>query len=198
MLCGSQGTVNHSLPGEFTTSPVRIVSTGKALQYNPTMDLQEFFLKQKEAIRGRSREVFALLRQEQFQWRPEKDALSVGEMLRHLWVSEEGVRRVALEGNFVYYETRIPQGLRAVIGAPTTLEEELKQVERVHLETLTAVRELPLKAFDEERVHETLGFRRKVSVILFGINEHEVHHRAQLMTYLRILGTPAPEPFRRR
>ena len=45
---------------------------------------------------------------------------------------------------------------------------------------------------------ETLGFRRKVGVMLFGINEHEVHHRAQLMTYLRMLGTPAPEPFAKR
>jgi len=47
-------------------------------------------------------------------------------------------------------------------------------------------------------VNDAIGFRRKVSVILFGINEHEVHHRAQLMTYLRMLGTPAPEPFAKR
>jgi uncharacterized damage-inducible protein DinB len=38
-----------------------------------------------------------------------------------------------------------------------------------------------------------LGFRRRVAVILLGINEHEIHHRAQLMVYLRILGSPAPE-----
>ena len=56
----------------------------------------------------------------------------------------------------------------------------------------------PLERWDEERVHEALGFRRKAGVVLFGINEHEVHHRAQLMTYLRMLGTPAPEPFARR
>jgi len=43
-----------------------------------------------------------------------------------------------------------------------------------------------------------LGFRRKVGVILLGINEHEIHHRAQLMTYLRILGTPVPEAVTRR
>lgn len=161
------------------------------------MTLQEFFLKQKEAIRARSREVFAMLRPEHFGWRPEKDALSVGEMLRHLWVSEEGVRRVALEGNFTYYEKRIPQGLRAVIGTPSALAAELEQIERVHLETLAAVRAGPAERFEEERVHGALGFRRKVGVILFGINEHEIHHRAQLMTYLRMLGTPAPEPFRR-
>ena len=162
------------------------------------MDLKEFFLKQKEAIRARTRQITALVRPEHFDWRPEKEALSVGEMLRHLWVSEEGVRRVALEGDFAYYERRIPEGLRAVLGAPATLADELRNLERVHTETLAAVAAIPLVRWEEERIHPGLGFRRKVAVILLGINEHEIHHRAQLMTYLRMLGTPAPEPIPRR
>lgn len=166
--------------------------------YNPGVDFCDLFLKQKEAIRARTREVFGLLQPQHFGWRPEKDALSVGEMLRHLWVSEEGVRRVALEGNFAYYERRIPAGLRAVLGTPESLEREIAEIERVHAETLAAVRACPPELFEETRAHDGLGFRRKVYVILLGINEHEVHHRAQLMTYLRMLGTPVPEPFARR
>lgn len=163
------------------------------------MTLTEFFLKQKEVGRKRTEEVFALLRPEHMAWTPAKGALSVGEMLRHLWVSEEGVRRVAINGDFSYYEKRVPGGLAAVLGEPAkSLDEELRQIRRVHQETLTAVRKLPEKTWDEERVHEGLGFHRKVAVILFGINEHEVHHRAQLMTYLRMLGTPVPEPSSRR
>jgi len=185
MLCGLAEAVNFAC---------RRVSQG----YNAAMDLREFFLKQKIAIRNRSREVFTLLRPEQMAWKPAPGALSVGETLRHLWVSEEGVRRAALEGNFAYYEARIPGGLAAVLGTPGTLEEELRKIERVHDETLAAVRACAPEKFDEERVHQGLGFRRKVGVVLFSINEHEVHHRAQLMTYLRMLGTPAPEPFARR
>lgn len=163
------------------------------------MTLPEFFLKQKEAGRKRTEEVFALLRQEQMNWRPTQGALSIGEMLRHLWVSEEGTRKAALDGDFTYYEKRVPGGLGAVLGAPAkSFEDELRQIKRVHEETLAAVRKLPEAGWDEERVHPGLGFQRKVAVILFGINEHEVHHRAQLMTYLRILGTPAPEPFAKR
>jgi uncharacterized damage-inducible protein DinB len=56
----------------------------------------------------------------------------------------------------------------------------------------------PLERFEEERHHPALGFRRKVYSILFGINEHEIHHRAQLMTYLRLLGKPVPEAVVRR
>jgi len=161
------------------------------------MDLREFFLKQKEAIRGRTRQVVGMVEPAHLDWRPEKDALSVGEMLRHIWVSEEGVRRVALDGNFAYYETRIPHGLHAVLGKPGSLAEETANLERVHRETLAAVAAWPLERWEEERVREALGFRRKVYAVLLGINEHEIHHRAQLMTYLRMLGKPVPEAARR-
>jgi hypothetical protein len=161
------------------------------------MTLQEFFLKQKQAVRKRTLEVWALLRPGHLSWKPEKDALSVGEMLSHTWTSEEGVRRAALDGDFAYYETRIPKGLSALIGMPSSLEEELEHIGRVHRETLAAVAAIPAEIFEKERIHAGLGFRRTVAVMLFGINEHEVHHRAQLMTYLRMLGTPAPEPFQR-
>jgi len=156
------------------------------------MTLQQFFLKQKEAIRARTRDVFGMLRTEHMEWRPEKDALSIGELLRHLWVSEEGVRRCALAGDFSYYEIRIPKGLLAVMGTPGSLEEEMANNDRVHTDTISAVAGLPESEFDQERGNPGLGFRRKVAVILFGINEHEIHHRAQLMTYLRMLGTPVP------
>lgn len=158
------------------------------------MDLKELFLKQKAAIRGRTGQVLALVKPEHMAWRPEP---GVGEMLEHLWVSEEGVRRVALEGSFAYYETRIPQGLRATLNNQD-LPENLVNLARVHRDTLAAVGALPLEQFEEERAHQGLGFRRKVSIILFGINEHEIHHRAQLMTYLRMLGTPVPEAVARR
>jgi uncharacterized damage-inducible protein DinB len=162
------------------------------------MNIQELFLKQKEALRGRTRQVTSLLREDHISWRPVPDALSVGEMLRHLWVSEQGVRNVALSGDFSYYEKRIPGGLDAVLGTPRTIAEEIASLEITQTETLAAVAALPLERWEDERVHEGLGFRRKIAVILFGMNEHEVHHRAQLMTYLRMLGTPAPEAVARR
>jgi uncharacterized damage-inducible protein DinB len=162
------------------------------------MDLKEFFLKQKTVIRARTRQVAERIRPEHMNWQPAEGALSIGEMLRHIWHSEENVRRVALDGDFSYYEKRVPQGLRSVLGAPLGLPDELAHLERVYGETIVAVEAFPLAGFDEERIHPGLGFRRKVYAILLGINEHEIHHRAQLMTYLRILGSPVPEAINRR
>jgi uncharacterized damage-inducible protein DinB len=162
------------------------------------MDIRELICKQKEAVRRRTREVAGMLRAEDLAWRPEKDALSIGEMLRHLWVSEEGVRRAALDGNFSYFEKRIPQGLRAVLGTPGTLADELARLESVHQETLRLVAAFPLERMEEERVHENLGYRRKIFIMLLGTIEHEIHHRAQLMMCLRMLGRPVPEAIIRR
>jgi len=161
------------------------------------MDLQQAIWKQKEAIRAGSRNVFARVQPVHMDWQPEREALRIGEMLRHLWMSEEGVRRVALEGDFAYFENRIPKGLRAVLGKPQELARELEHLERVHNETVAALKAFPADQLEAERVHAALGYRRKVYSILMGINDHEVHHRAQLMTYLRILGSPMPEAIRK-
>lgn len=142
--------------------------------------------------------MLGMIRPEQLNWRPEKDALTIGETLSHLWISEEGVRRIALDGNFAYYEKRIPEGLRAMLGKARPLDEEIAHLERVHRDTLEAVERFPFEKWDEERIHDGLGIRRKVSAILMGMNDHEIHHRAQLMTYLRILGTPVPEAIARK
>ena len=162
------------------------------------MNIQELYLKQKEALRGRTRQVTSLLREDHFTWRPVPGALSVGEMVRHLWVSEQGMRNIALNGDFSYYEKRIPGGLSAVLGTPRTIAEEIASLDTTQAETLALAATLPLDRWEEERVHEGLGVRRTVAQILFGLNDHEVHHRAQLMTYLRIMGTPVPEALPRR
>src|SRR5271154_2969334 len=116
-----------------TPAPTRVRHRNSAprLTYNREMTLQEFFLKQKEAIRARTRDVFAMLRPEHMAWKPEPGALSVGEILRHLWVSEQGVRRCALSGDFSYYEVRVPKGLHAVMGDLESFDEELQNNERV-------------------------------------------------------------------
>ena len=162
------------------------------------VDVKSFFLKQKQAVRGRTNEVIARVKPEHMDWRPEKEALSVGEMLRHIWLSEQGLRRTALKGDFSYYEKRLPQGLRAVLGQVASLEEEVKNLDTVHKQTLAQVQAFPEERWQEERAHPGLGIRRKVYAFLFSINEHEIHHRAQLMLYLRLLGSPLPEPSVRR
>ncbi len=100
-----------------------------------------------------------------------------------------------MDGNSDYYQKRVPQGLFAILGEVSSLEEELTQLDRVHQDTLRAVQAFPLECWDDLRENQLLNIRRKVAVMLFGINDHHVHHRAQVGTYLRILTGRRASPY---
>jgi uncharacterized damage-inducible protein DinB len=159
------------------------------------MDLKEFFLKQKQAVHEGTLEVFEKIPRDQLDWRPAEGLLSLGEIVRHVWMSEEGTRRAALEGKWDYYEKRVPQGLFAILGEVTVLDDELRQIERVHQDTLRAVQEFPLDRWEDVRELPQFNLRRRIAVMLFGINEHIIHHRAQVGTYLHLLTGQRASPY---
>ena len=114
--------------------------------------------------------------------------LTLGQMARHVWRSEEGVRRIALENDWGYYETRVPQGLMAVLG-------QLEEIQRVHQDTVHAVQEFPLEGWEEIREDVQFQTHRSVAVMLFRIIEHQIHHRAQVGTYVHILTGGRASPY---
>jgi uncharacterized damage-inducible protein DinB len=151
------------------------------------MDLKAFFLKQKQAAHQSTLKVLGAIPPDQLAWRPAEGMLSLGEIARHIWMSEEGVGRVAFEDRWDYYEKRVPQGLFAILGQVGSLSEELASLERVHWETMAAAEALPMERWQEERRNERFNIKRPVAVLLFGINEHHTHHRAQAGVYLHLL-----------
>jgi uncharacterized damage-inducible protein DinB len=159
------------------------------------VDLKDFFLKQKQGTHRGMLEVLAKIPPEQLRWRPAEGMLSLGELVRHIWMSEEALRRAALKEEWDYFDTRVPQGLFAVLGEVKSLPEEIAQVERSHQATLREVAEFPLQRWEEERAYAKFNIRRRVCVILFGITEHQIHHRAQVGTYLRVLTGQRASPY---
>ena len=57
------------------------------------MDLKEFFLKQKQATHKNNLKVFEAIPPDQLGWRPADGMLSLGQIVRHVWMAEEGIRR---------------------------------------------------------------------------------------------------------
>ena len=159
------------------------------------MDVKEFFLKQTQAVHEGALKVFEKIPPDQLGWRPAEGMLSLGDIVRHVWMSEEGIRRAALEDKWDYYEKRVPQGLFAILGQVESLEEEFRQLESVHRDTLRAVELFPLERWEEVRDNPRFGIHRRVYAMLFGINEHIIHHRAQVGTYLHILTGHRASPY---
>ena len=151
------------------------------------MDLKEFFLKQKQAGYKNSLKVFEAIPPDKLKWRPAEGMLSLGEIVRHVWTSEEGIRQIALEDRWDYFERRVPLGLAGILGEVTSLQNELKRLEQVNQETLAAVADFPVERWAEKRKDDRFNVRTKVAVMLFGINEHQTHHRAQAGVYLHLI-----------
>ncbi|HEV2178147.1 MAG TPA: DinB family protein [Terriglobia bacterium] len=159
------------------------------------MDIKEFYLKHKQAIHAGTLDVLGKISPEQIGWRPAEGMLSLGEIARHIWMSEEGVRAVALEGNWGYYERRVPLGLSRILGEVKSLQDELAKLEEAHQETLRAATSFPLERWEEERRNDAFNIRRKVVVMLYGITDHEIHHRAQAGAYLHLLTGRRASPY---
>jgi len=162
------------------------------------VDLKEFFLKQKQAVHRGTLAVLGKIPSDRLDWRPAEGMLSLGEIVRHTWMSEEGLLAAALDGDWSYFESRVPMGLPqflATRGPVESLAREVSQMEGAHEGTLRRVRDFPLERWEEERHHEAFNIHRRVSIMLFGINEHQIHHRAQVGTYLHILTGGRASPY---
>jgi uncharacterized damage-inducible protein DinB len=159
------------------------------------MNVKQLFLTQKESEHQGTLAVYAKIPRDRLDWRPAPGMLSLGQIARHAWRSEDGNRRIALEGDWSYYETRIPQDLLAILGEVKSLDEELQELRRAHQETLRAAEAFPLERWEEIRENTRFHTHRPVGVILFRIIEHQVHHRAQVGTYLHILTGGRTSPY---
>ena len=159
------------------------------------MNIKDLFLLQKQGEHEGTLAVYEKIPRHRLDWQPAEGMLTLGQLARHAWMSEEGNRRIALENDWSYYETRVPRGLFAILGEVKSLEEELEQLKRVHQETLRAAEAFPLERWEEIRENANFNVCRPVGVLLFRIIEHQVHHRAQVGTYLRILTGKGASPY---
>ena len=82
-----------------------------------------------------------------------------------------------------------------MLGEIQSLDDELREMVRVHAETLRAVEAFPLERWGEIRENTPFQVSRSVGVWLYGINEHQIHHRAQVGVYLRILTGERASPY---
>ena len=72
------------------------------------MDIKELFLKQKQATHQGTLGVLAKIPPDHVGWRPAEGMLSLGEIVRHVWMSEEGcvARRWKKNGTITSNEYR--------------------------------------------------------------------------------------------
>ncbi|TFE25986.1 DinB family protein [Cohnella luojiensis] len=144
-----------------------------------------------EEIRRRSIIVWKSIPEEKLNWRPDHEALSCAEMIRHV-----------AEAELLYHQILVNRG--SLTSAPetnpfdekefTTVENELKFIQpfRDHfLSYVGAFNKDDLENINIDR--SDVGYIRTLGDMLLRIAYHESVHTGQLLGYMRTMGIARPK-----
>ncbi|MCZ8520279.1 MULTISPECIES: DinB family protein [Paenibacillus] len=152
------------------------------------MNAIEAIVHNLSEVRRRSIKIWESIPDEFLDWRPDSEAMSMKEMIRHVLDSEHYYHLALLnEGSLSAYES--PYETRAF----TTLQEELRFSEKYRnafMNTVTSYAQEDLTRIQIDR--SDVGYIRSLGDMLMRIAYHEAVHSGQLLDYLRTAGLERP------
>jgi uncharacterized damage-inducible protein DinB len=159
------------------------------------MNTPEELARFKEEARQRTRLVLEKVTSDHLDWMPAPQALTIRQMVRHMRLSEEGAFQVVQHGDWGYSARRRTAPLVTLLGTSEPWETELTAFEDVHQGWLAWINAMPADALTRDLVNPQQNQRVSALAFVLARLEHEVHHRAQISTYLRMLGEQWPSPY---
>ncbi|ELR72609.1 hypothetical protein C900_00988 [Fulvivirga imtechensis AK7] len=148
------------------------------------MDSKEIILLNFSEIRRRSIKLWGAIPEEYLGWRPDKNAFSIIEMVRHV-----------LEGEHLFHKIVENRGNLGDYRSPwvgreyANLQSELKYAEPYRHRFMNMIRELSEADLQEIRIERSeVGQNRALGDYLNRIAYHEAVHTGQMLSYLRIFG----------
>ncbi|MDM8101789.1 MULTISPECIES: DinB family protein [Oceanobacillus] len=154
------------------------------------MNTNELITLNFEEVRRRSEKVWRAIPEELLQWRPDENAISCSEMIRHV-----------LEGEFLYHQIILGRGSRALtnISNPfedrvfTTVDDELEFAKKYRNEFIKYIKTIHINDLENIEIDRSdVGYKRKLGDMLLRIAYHESVHTGQLLSYMRTMGVERP------
>jgi uncharacterized damage-inducible protein DinB len=146
-------------------------------------DLDEF-LHYSSRVRDRTRRLAACIPPEQVEWTYKTGAFTLGDLVRHIAVTERYIWAETVHNRQVAY---VSHGRELADGRDAILSF----FDRLHEESLAQFRALT-PAMLEGKCLTPAGTPLTTWKWLRMMPEHEIHHRGQLYTMLSILNVPTP------
>lgn len=150
------------------------------------MNAKELLILNFEEVRRRSIKVWKDISDEDLFWKPDPDAMSCFEMIRHVLESENIFHQIILHrGVLGNYESPLT-------GNPyTTVDDELKNAQPYREKFLKMVHSFSAKELEEVYIsRKEKNQHRKLGDYLMRIAYHESVHMGQILDYLRTLKAP--------
>lgn len=135
-------------------------------------------------VHKQSLKVMRVVPADRMDWRPSEGMFTLRELVTHLPESELGFARTAIAGSTQKV------GLDLSTSSPDEIVSVFEEQHRRLVEEVSN--------FDEEKMNEEIeiyGKRMRRKILLWSMTEHEIHHRGQLYTYLRLVGVEPPGLF---
>jgi uncharacterized damage-inducible protein DinB len=152
--------------------------------HSPVMfDLNEF-LDYFDRVRGRTRRVAACIPEDQLEWRPKTGAFSLGDLVRHIAVTE---RYMWAETVFNRPSRYLSHGPELAAGRTGVLDF----LDALHQESMAMFRTLTPRAL-AGKCTTPEGSPITTWKWLRAMAEHEIHHRGQIYLLLNLLSVPTP------
>lgn len=153
------------------------------------MNTNELILLNFSEIRRRSIKLWKGIPSEYLDWKPDENAFTIIEMIRHV-----------LEGEHLFHKIVENRGDLGNYKSPwmarkhMNLENELVFSEKYRRDFLRMIRELKETDLDTIRIErKEVGQRKKLGDYLNRIAYHESVHTGQLLGYLRTIGIDRPQ-----
>jgi uncharacterized damage-inducible protein DinB len=141
----------------------------------------EHFVKNWNRIHKQTSIALTAAPDEQLDWQPKEGMFTMRQLLGHLPESELFLVRTAMTGSTQHVDLDISN---------KSVKEITALFETQHSELVEEVSKLTLEQLNEEI--EFYGRNMRRIVLLWGMTEHEIHHRGQLFTYYRLAGVEPP------
>jgi len=152
------------------------------------MNPSQLIILNYEEIRWRSIILWNGIPEKFYHWRPDDEAMSMIELVRHV-----------LESEYIYQKIIIDRGDKGDLSTPwenrpyTTIADELTFAAPYREDNFKMIKSFSEKDLEEiEIVRPALGQRRKLGDYLLRIAYHEAIHAGNIMSYLRTLGIERP------
>jgi uncharacterized damage-inducible protein DinB len=138
-------------------------------------------------VRRRSVLVWKSIPDNRLNWKPDDAAISLGEMIRHVWEGMEGYRRIIQNSGSL----ELPDSYTSETISSTKTELELAATHFTQfirdVQTFSET-DLEQKIIDRSDV----GYKRKLGDFLARVAYHEAVHTGQMLQYMRAANIPRP------
>lgn len=140
------------------------------------------YIKNWDRVQKQTAAIMAVAPNDKYEWKPCESAMTLGKLMNHLWMAEWGLTEAALTGAF-------PKEWPSEINDTAAMIEAFN---KSHAESVAKVAALTPEQLAEQITPFGPDKAMSRAAFLNVTNEHEVHHRGQLYTYLRIAGVEVP------